>query len=699
MDHMKFRECYVLYFVEDGTMKVFEPRQKNTGFLQGCILNRNMMPKPEGGYYALEDLNVGETLVLFGKSFKLLDCDSFTRTFLTEMGFRVKNPEPGMKDPVLADREQADKPQTCRRRSGQKNFTLRTFCRNFPKVLHFFGMYERSAAHLEDKRFISLYYSLTDGTIKIVDAQKIPEYKHCLRNGAYDNYVILRPTRVPKNMTQINFPGDICDPVVLNLSAKTKDTRLRELLLSSQNKMDKSAFITDSNPLLEQKNFIQYYTSEDLDLGIAINIFGARVYLYDCDEFTKEFYRTEFNKELVPVSLPEIEHPKYHKLVYPQQLGSQEDSLITCHGVESIKGKRDFVLNYELSKKVPERGSRLKQQLKFFLNCRDGCDGKELRYLAHILTNDVLKKNPILIIKYFLEDDTIEITGPHMNFWIMSKEKNRYMKRMKVVKPTCQPKNSNHCYYSAKDMYVGNIICVENEAVCLCDADEYTYDYMENHCDVFVHSNIAQIKSTFKTFLKDKAIIMKTAFENADGGKIGFIKYDDFKTILYQNLPEDIRDKIPEQQIVTLARHFAYEEDVGLKFEDLLSKMQTELRKKRYQEFDRLKLQFEIFEIDNSENKGYFKPSVVYDILRSNPLPVNRDLIKCFILKFPTQNGLIDYTKLINHLDYIKNPTKLSDMMPSAININWRGNEKRKIIQKICYDSFLKNLTKEKCPK
>ncbi|XP_054713652.1 EF-hand domain-containing family member C2-like [Uloborus diversus] len=165
---MKFRKCYILYYVEDGTIKVYEPQQKNTGFLQGTLINRNIISKPEGGYYTLDDLNIGETLNMFGKTFKILDCDDFTRQFMREMGYRLGTPEKEIDDPV---------------------------------------------------------------------------------------YVF------------------------------------------------ETHFVIDSNPVKSGVDSEEYYTAKDLDLGKTIEVFGANVFLYDSDDFTKEYYKKEYNKELIPVSI------------------------------------------------------------------------------------------------------------------------------------------------------------------------------------------------------------------------------------------------------------------------------------------------------------------------------------------------------------------------------------------------------------
>ena len=39
---------------------------------------------------------------------------------------------------------------------------------------------------------------------------------------------------------------------------------------------------------------LEYYHENDFRLGAALNVWGRKVVLCDCDEFTKEFYHSKY---------------------------------------------------------------------------------------------------------------------------------------------------------------------------------------------------------------------------------------------------------------------------------------------------------------------------------------------------------------------------------------------------------------------
>ena len=62
--------------------QVVETMDTNSGISHGRIVRRQLIPNPRGGVYTLDDVDLGRSLIIFGRTFNILDCDLFTREYL-----------------------------------------------------------------------------------------------------------------------------------------------------------------------------------------------------------------------------------------------------------------------------------------------------------------------------------------------------------------------------------------------------------------------------------------------------------------------------------------------------------------------------------------------------------------------------------------------------------------------------------------
>ena len=54
-------------------------------------MRRHRVPKPDGSYYGMADLQIGAVIDVYKKMIHIYDCDDFTRKTLTERGLPVSN--------------------------------------------------------------------------------------------------------------------------------------------------------------------------------------------------------------------------------------------------------------------------------------------------------------------------------------------------------------------------------------------------------------------------------------------------------------------------------------------------------------------------------------------------------------------------------------------------------------------------------
>eukprot|EP00966_Prymnesium_polylepis_P199504 4623338-Prymnesium_polylepis.1 len=62
LENYRIRSCVLYYYLEDDSMHVSEPKVENSGIPQGerkgtVFLKRHRVPKPDGGFYSVADLN------------------------------------------------------------------------------------------------------------------------------------------------------------------------------------------------------------------------------------------------------------------------------------------------------------------------------------------------------------------------------------------------------------------------------------------------------------------------------------------------------------------------------------------------------------------------------------------------------------------------------------------------------------------
>ncbi|GIY78188.1 EF-hand domain-containing family member C2 [Caerostris darwini] len=318
----RFRTCNVLYFLDDDEIKIYEPPQKNSGLPQCCIVGKGKLKKPEGDFYTINDLNIGESLFVNGKEFKLINCDAFTRRFMTEMGYKIGPPEPNVYDPITEDRIEANTPRSYRR-PYIKEYKVAPFLKHDPKQLRFYGEYGDDKNLFEEKRECTLYYDLAKGTIKMVEDRKTNKWI----GGRFDTRILLQPTRGPKAFVPALTLGETADPTLLNLAHDVKDMLIGGKYYKVQNL---HSVLVDGNPLEGRKRTIEYYKDTDLQLGVPLNLLGFRVVLYDCDEFTKNYFRGIHDIEIKPVPRKDGEICHVHKLVYRhEEFGVPEQTLRT----------------------------------------------------------------------------------------------------------------------------------------------------------------------------------------------------------------------------------------------------------------------------------------------------------------------------------------------------------------------------------
>jgi len=262
VENYRIRACDIYYYLEDDTIQVIELKTENSGIPQGTIVKRQKIKKNPNEknenipieYYNYTDLKVGNQITIFGKRFKICNCDAFTKKFMDEKQVEMKEPEkvpeyinPNYEKVKAIDNSEnikniADYKEFCEVKlgGGHPNKVLKNFLNNDRKVLSFDILWDDYEQDKEMKQYKMNYYLAEN----MVEVRELNE-----NNSGRQKYpYLLKKSFLPKNPEFFYCPG-------LN------------------------------------KREYELYEPKDLILGNYVHIFGRPCFIFDCDDFTKRWYK------------------------------------------------------------------------------------------------------------------------------------------------------------------------------------------------------------------------------------------------------------------------------------------------------------------------------------------------------------------------------------------------------------------------
>jgi len=427
-ENYRVRQCVVFFYLEDGTMMVVEPKVENSGIPQGTFVKRHRIPRPAelgGGHYQPKDLRLGMTLGIYSRAFRLVDCDDFTRDFYPQaVGEQVGDPEEVPLDPFRIEQTEALDIKPALNRDimeskeyselalggSRRNVKLQQYLENDGKVL-LFKCYWDDPTRYGNRMYYTLHYYLADDTVEMLE--NLP------RNSGRDPYpVFWRRCELRKNPHVSAAPG-----------------------------------------MMEPEPSV--YKPEDFIVGETVQVYGRSIFLYDCDQFTREFYirYTNMNQSKIKV---EAAKPVQFQLTYPPHngFGSEEDSIASC---------------LHLTPRAPRRD----------INRLMGDAGKVLRFQGQMMNGKIEDSNRRFIVGIFLADDSVGVwetkqrNSGHAEGKFASKGQKRNPATGKGFVPT--------------DFQIGVTVEINCMPFALLRGDDSTLKYMEKNPREFPCADIRKI--------------------------------------------------------------------------------------------------------------------------------------------------------------------------------------------------------------
>ncbi|KAM9319344.1 EF-hand domain-containing family member C2 [Gastrophryne carolinensis] len=622
----RIRHCKIYFYLEDDTIQVVEPQMKNSGIPQGTIIRRHRIPLPapnDDQFYTVDHFNINKDIVFYSKTFKIVNCDEFTRNFLRKLGVRINSPGSIPSDPYSTIRKQMEenmKPL----RPYERMDSLRQFLEHDRQVLRFYCLWDDTPSAFGDQRELILHYFLADDTIEIIEV--IPP-----NSGRDAVPVFLHRGKLPKLApTRMYNPGEITARTVLNVFGPMGHG---------------GRYILDN--LKTGAVHQEFYKDCDLTIGAAISAWGRKIILCDCDEFTKHYYKTKYGiEDFSPVEYKTGRPPKVEKQLPPYNgFGSEEDSLSSCLGLLPKPPQRDFN--------------------KFMEKDRNGLESNVLRFVAKLVTDNPIDTERKFIVSYFLCDDTIAVfEPPQRNSGILG---GKFLERGRIKKPDQELfKSEMSEYFKAADLYVGARVNFNGHHFVLIDADEYVFNYMEKHAYEFAMSDIASIISKLRSTGEGKSREIKQLFASNDPGNRREMSYETFRNIMV-----DISERsLTEHEIMTLGRYYSIREkpeaDIGL----LMAVAQEQLKKKSFENFSRLT---DAFVYNDRERKCLLPVQETKTICKAFKLPLADDILRAILEKLEEKENQINYMKLVSGLNWRENPSPARQTMPIKFDAEWSG--------------------------
>ncbi|CAE7679304.1 efhc2 [Symbiodinium sp. CCMP2456] len=440
-ESFRIRACNVYFYLEDGTMMVTEPKVENSGITQGTFVKRHRIPKPEslgGGVYRFEDFQVGRAISVYSRVFRLIGCDAYTRTFYeSALGHTMPEDEELPMDSFKAADLPDDEELVSSRRAALqeakaynesavggccRNEKLQQYLENDRKVLRFNTFWDDHTKY-GSRKYYTMHYYLADDTIEMLENMS--------RNAGCAPYPMFwRRSPLRKNPYIAPAPGMLEPPP-------------------------------------------QIYKPEDLIVGETIDVLGREIVIYDCDDFTRSFYRSYMGLEQASIK---IDHPPltHAKLRYPPYngFGSEEDSLASCKGLICKPPRRDEQKELADADKV----------LRFEAVLADDVEENETRRF---------------VVAIWLGDDSVGV-------WEI-KQRNSGHSAGKFASKSRKKNPATGKWFKPEEFYIGATVAISASPFHLTGADEKALCYMEENSAQFVVSNASAIRSeAWNALIRDK---------------------------------------------------------------------------------------------------------------------------------------------------------------------------------------------------
>jgi len=293
LENYRVRKIDILFYLEDNSVCINEPKQTNSGIPQGPFLKRQKILRGDGSgkHVTVQDFRVGQEIHLFGKNVFIVGCDQYTREFYDNINMPQNDdlapPTDNFEQKTLykfvPQKDHMMKDFLEHKLGGGRVTSQKQFLENDRKVLRFF---------CESEHPYIIHYYLADDTIEI---------------------------------REVNFANSGRDPFPLLLKRQKLP---RQLSLGQPGQTVAQDFIK-----LEEIRFNEEFV-----------VFGRKFFIKGCDPFTQRYLRDAKGIDFPLGSSETLKQFESVPLQIPPYngFGDEEDSLGYVYRLVPIPPKKDY---------------------------------------------------------------------------------------------------------------------------------------------------------------------------------------------------------------------------------------------------------------------------------------------------------------------------------------------------------------------
>ena len=388
-EHWRVRRLAFHYHLEDGSLAALEPREENSGLPQGQVLRRHRAIHPDGRKVDWRDLAIGSVLALYGRAYHIVGVDAATRAFLTKEFVRVP---PNLEYPEgphdVATRESAAEEARIRSRPGMSDIH---FLRANKAGYNRFLLLDRKARPRRRRRGPARGEGGDCGfggrqhvwgpyrSILMLRRPPLGCRTRTARNPplhlsvfTHTNMHANRRRRHPTHAQVLRFyccwdePSALTSdklPFILHYYLVDDTMEVAEVhprndgrdpfpLLVSRARLPKGGHSPSAG--FRRTSKLSFYSWTDLRIGSFVSVYGREMLLFDCDDFTRAWYKEYLqleDGELAPLEVEFRRRPRAPPIGMPPNelgIGSDEDAMANAARLlpkQPVKSYNEFLAN------------------------------------------------------------------------------------------------------------------------------------------------------------------------------------------------------------------------------------------------------------------------------------------------------------------------------------------------------------------